>query len=710
MANYNAPTENIPSFNTLLFNQPEEILSQAEADLLYLSKTKTDTSTAPLTTFNGQLVANGSSNFNSSVLIKNRYKLCEMLDFSTDTTYTLTIPLSQTYTIRTLTPAVTSITINLPAITINDAGIIINLVKVKQGMNLNVIINSPTFIFALNDLNAGGTSNSTLLSVDKMMTTLMAGVSGSNTYWIELSSSSTWDRDQSNLIYPRLLAANTFTNSNTFNGQFVANGGVDIGSPSNFINMRWRMKIFDVNSPFTNFTQLYMLNGNEFVIGPNAIGDRVSVYIKDSVGTQINRLEIADAQITISNPLKVRQITSSSTAAAHTLFDNMIAGGTLTIGNSASTNTINGSSNFTSSLLSRSYLKLYEWGLQTANTLTLTFPMERTIALRTTSGTSMILNLPSVSANERGMIFTFIKFGTNFNVTINTTGGQFIYPLNNLTGSPTTNTTILSTDRVMTKLAVGWFGTTTYWIEVSDYSTFDRDYDNSIYPRLGQPNVFTNNNTFNLGATILDGQQFNTRLISSSNTTSATHQIFTNMVSPAVLTIGGATSINAIRGDTTFNQNAICNNRLNWGSTLYSFPFASNQSLGYYLKTTGTGTTLTTGITKSILTTASIPIGVWRIDWSVQNVVGASGAGTITQSQSFVSTTLDGNNTTVVPFTGSIVRSHVAEVYGNNDIQLITSSFTYQQSTAGVLYLNAFRVFSTGTYSFTGEVAITRLA
>ena len=40
MSVYNPPIEDITSFNTLLFNQPEVILSQAEADLLYLSKIK----------------------------------------------------------------------------------------------------------------------------------------------------------------------------------------------------------------------------------------------------------------------------------------------------------------------------------------------------------------------------------------------------------------------------------------------------------------------------------------------------------------------------------------------------------------------------------------------------------------------------------------------------------------------------------------------
>ena len=68
MASYNPPTEDLPIFNTSLFNQPEETLSQAEADLLYLSKTNTDTSTAPLTTFNGQVTIGDGQHFNARII------------------------------------------------------------------------------------------------------------------------------------------------------------------------------------------------------------------------------------------------------------------------------------------------------------------------------------------------------------------------------------------------------------------------------------------------------------------------------------------------------------------------------------------------------------------------------------------------------------------------------------------------------------------
>jgi hypothetical protein len=140
----------------------------------------------------------------------------------------------------------------------------------------------------------------------------------------------------------------------------------------------------------------------------------------------------------------------------------------------------------------------------------------------------------------------------------------------------------------------------------------------------------------------------------------------------------------------------------------YTFPFTLATHQGYYLKTTGTAQAVVSGTPKTILTTGSIPIGVWRVDFSVTNTITTGG--TITQEQNYVSTTLNGAVTTAVPFTGSVNRAHVNEVYATNDVQVINSSFTYNQSTAGVLYLNIVRSFATGVYSFVGEVSITRLA
>ena len=147
--------------------------------------------------------------------------------------------------------------------------------------------------------------------------------------------------------------------------------------------------------------------------------------------------------------------------------------------------------------------KLTEWQNPTdTNSLTLAFPLPPTIALRAITASTMTITLPTLTTNDRGKIFTFVKLNTfKFDVTFNTSSSQWIFPLNNILGTPTTNTTILPSTKASTRLAVGWFGGATYWIEVSDYSTFDRDENNLIYPRLAIANTFTNTNIFNAQVT-----------------------------------------------------------------------------------------------------------------------------------------------------------------------------------------------------------------
>ena len=56
----------------------------------------------------------------------------------------------------------------------------------------------------------------------------------------------------------------------------------------------------------------------------------------------------------------------------------------------------------------------------------------------------------------------------------------------------------------MTTLMCGFYSTLNFWIEVSNYSTFDRDYNKSIYPRLSISNAFTNVNVFNRATYVKD--------------------------------------------------------------------------------------------------------------------------------------------------------------------------------------------------------------
>ena len=54
-----------------------------------------------------------------------------------------------------------------------------------------------------------------------------------------------------------------------------------------WVNLNFRTRIYDLNG-LGNYTQLYMIGGNEFVIGPNANGDKIRFYCKDATLGQLN--------------------------------------------------------------------------------------------------------------------------------------------------------------------------------------------------------------------------------------------------------------------------------------------------------------------------------------------------------------------------------------------------------------------------------------
>lgn len=190
-----------------------------------------------------------------------------------------------------------------------------------------------------------------------------------------------------------------------------------------------------------------------------------------------------------------------------------------------------------------------------------------------------------------------------------------------------------------------------------------------------------------------------------AGTTTATRHIFYTYNNAN--TSSSTLAINNASVDVQPNLNLT--NRLVYNASSYSFPLASQQTQGYYLKTTGTALATPTYVSNTYITCVTSPtvaIGVWRIDYSVTNTI--SGGGNITATDTLVSTTI--NNSTPVSFTGSQQITHTTENYSAGDKHIITGSFTYNQSTAGVLYLTINRVFASGSYSWVGELAITRIA
>jgi hypothetical protein len=87
----------------------------------------------------------------------------------------------------------------------------------------------------------------------------------------------------------------TLKNSNTF-GTLTT----DEQTINSWLNLKFRTRIYDIFGS-GNYTQLYMIGGNELVIGPNASGDKISLYCK-SATTQILCFSVAAVANTSNVP------------------------------------------------------------------------------------------------------------------------------------------------------------------------------------------------------------------------------------------------------------------------------------------------------------------------------------------------------------------------------------------------------------------------
>ena len=89
----------------------------------------------------------------------------------------------------------------------------------------------------------------------------------------------------------------------------------------------------------------------------------------------------------------------------------------------------------------------------------------------------------------------------------------------------------------MTTLMCGVTGTLYYWVEVNTYSTFDRDYNNTIYSRLSIANTFTNTNIFNSQITLKNELSF-VGIVSPFTKTTDTYQSGSIMINEQNFNLG----------------------------------------------------------------------------------------------------------------------------------------------------------------------------
>ena len=127
--------------------------------------------------------------------------------------------------------------------------------------------------------------------------------------------------------------ANTIIGNNlTSNGEATFN---------TWVNLKFRTRIYDVSSPNTNYTQMYMIGNNEFVIGPNSNGDFISFYCKDATLGQLQTFKSSAlgntslVNLTCSASLITNNLTSPSTTGTNNIYTNLdttSGGGIINIG------------------------------------------------------------------------------------------------------------------------------------------------------------------------------------------------------------------------------------------------------------------------------------------------------------------------------------------------------------------------------------------
>jgi hypothetical protein len=399
MASYNPPSEYITEFNTTLFNNDTipvatgggtGDLTKAQADTYYLSKTTTDTSTSPTTTFNGEV--NILSNTQIGVRgvsggILNLYRRMRIWDinnasltygdiYSTGTDMNYSV-LNQGGAIETYhrfyTCPSTSSTANL---------------SMEIG-NTETIINNPLVI------TAGSTPSSTI--------------------------------SQS--------ANNTLINNDNNSGQIIFNAKSSGGTPLDVMSLE-QTKI-ETNVPViyrssaTQYTEVKQL-AQLMTITNKSVSGGINFSTQTSGGVDTTSFQIASTGVTVpvNIILNTRLIRSNATASAHSLFDNLTAGGSIGFSSATATNTINGvttyplEQKYTTRITHRSTQYLNEVLTVAGTTSTLTFPLQQTIML-TNTGASIAITLPTITASTQcGFTFIFTKTASITNSVILTAGGS----------------------------------------------------------------------------------------------------------------------------------------------------------------------------------------------------------------------------------------------------------------------------------------------
>ena len=410
MSSYLPPIENLPTFNSSLFNQDTGTgLTQAQTDTLYLSKKNTDTSTAPLTTFNNAVTIGGNVILGQTTITDGQNLNARQILSSNTTALTAH-----------------SLFTNMGSNSVLTIG------------NSNASIQTNGSLTPNGPLNMKANSNCELTFSADIIAVRVA--TGSKNFWINATATATLNIG--NILAPLNLNASTFTIAGTtavFNSGVTCNNGLTANGVT--------AADFDTSNP-TSLSRIC----NSTSSGTIRLGAAL---------TSLGNLEIGSntGNNTIKGPTLFSQ-SATFTSTGTTNFNCILALNENVTFASLKTTTFNGTTIFNgtntfntgdTSFPARMILRggqyaneVFDTGINTAYTFG-SLPIQQRIIISTT--TNINITLPTITNSAHaGLEFTFIKTGSITNSVTFTRGGtNLIYSASTITNqSP--YTTMVNTD------------------------------------------------------------------------------------------------------------------------------------------------------------------------------------------------------------------------------------------------------------------------
>ena len=748
MASYYPPTEDINVFNTSLFTNEPDAISQGSASLLYLSKVSTDTSTAPLTTFTGNTTFTNLPNSSAIPSSPNNLVNKNFVDI----TFQTIAGMASYLTIASA--SATYLTIASASATYQTIADMVNYLN-TTGNTTQSINGTKTFSNTLY-LNDGSryynsTNYTEFAQVGTQLTIKPVNLNGS----LALYSSA----PATGLQTQQLLINNAGATTTVLNSTNIFSINYNTSAPTSLTEIS-----------FSTTT------GN---IGIGSGLTSGSVRIGNSSGS---------SNCYIYNTLNANGMLANTPSVNQNIFTNLTSSGGITIGNSLApitinslTNTIGGSTTFsvipncaitaTSANQLVNYTTLNSQGFTTlpiiqanANAWTNTNTFNSFLPTSTITATSanQLVNYTTLT----GQSYTTLPLvQSNANIWTNTNTFNTTLPTSTITATTANqlvNYTTL-TGQSYTTLALVQSNNNTFTAntsfngEVDCNSWLNLKFRTRIYDVLGTGNhtqmyhigtynfvigpisnsgtvdlyckdgvgvqtlcfqsssvANTSNSPFisNGLATFNAGAVFNSVIPTTSiSATSANHIVnYTTLTGQSYTTLALVQSNNSTYTGSNIFSGDITLSRTKNNSSYATYNALSGSYIGYVsesIASTYLSTSTNTFYQVGAITFTSSNVGFYICNYEVE--INAATAGSITKTYVFVA---DNNISTTIPIViaGAAKNDFSTNTYTLGDSMYYSGSFTFLQSTTTVIYsLQVKIIIGSGTYERKGSIRMTRI-